>query len=227
MKKLRYTLIELLVAMGIFIIMMGILFSTFSAVTDVSTNESVKVGILADANVFFGYITQDIREMNVEIIPAPESEGNSGGSKTDPEDNTNAVTDYGDSKLTYTSTSLEFFSEVDPYEAMATSPPYIKYTIEAASGGYSKIYRSMWDYDPATKTFDNEQKGLILEGVKTFDIKVWDDYPGGTELTESPVSSKPACITISITLTNPNPNMTTTLRERAERTVTKTVFLTK
>ena len=60
MKMKRYTLIELLAAMTIFIIMMGILFRVFTSAATITSSESTKLAILSDANVFFTYLTNDL-----------------------------------------------------------------------------------------------------------------------------------------------------------------------
>lgn len=218
-KTNRYTLIELLAAMTIFIIMMGILFKTFTTSADVASRETTKVGILSDANVFFTYITNDLKSMIVDIYPAPENEN---GVKDDPDSATATVDDYGDSQLKFTTTSIECYSNVTPYNettlvtALGSNSPYIKYELNS-----EKIYRTM----ASDSGGSDSVQGIILEGVTDFSIKLWDDYPGGNELTTSPTSSKPACITVSVTLTSPNPNMSTQLKEKEKRTITKTIYM--
>ena len=222
MKQLKYTLIELLAAMTIFIIMMGILFNVFSTGAGIMAAESTKVGILADAGVFYNYISNDARSMVVEIIPSPEVEG---GSKVG--------TDYEESSLTFTATTLKFASNVEAYSAVqaaiGANPPYVEYRFDSTSG---IIYRKMSNYKDAAAAAAAadtlvENEGEILEGVKAFDIKVWDDYPGGTEITSSPAHSKPACITVSVTMTDPNPDMAQELKDRNVRTITKTLYMSK
>lgn len=216
----RYTLIELLAAMTIFIIMMGILFKTFTTSADVASRETTKVGILSDASVFFTYITNDLKSMIVDIYPAPE---NTSGAKDDP-DTAAATTidDYGDSQLIFTTTSIECYSNVTPYNettlvtALGSNSPYVKYELNS-----EKIYRTM----ASDSSGADSVQGIILEGVTELSIKLWDDYPGGNELTTSPTTSKPSCITISVTLTSPNPNMSSQLKEKEKRTITKTIYM--
>ena len=76
----------------------------------------------------------------------------------------------------------------------------------------------------------NENVPIILEGVASFDIKIWDDYPGGKEIdvSLSPLAEKPSCITFSVTLTDPNPakaNLPTAVKNRSNRTITKTIYI--
>lgn len=221
-KKHSYTLIELLAAMGIFIMMIGILFKTFSASAEVATRETTKVSILTDSSVFFKYVTDDLRSMIVDVYPAIEIEAPSGSKKFNPDNTGQGTTDHGDSELTFTPTSISFFSNVTPYQeaaltgALGSAPPYVKYEFSG-----SQITRSMSSDDAGL----NEQSGIILEGVEAFSIDLWEDYPGGTQITDSPSPTKPGCITISVTLTTPNPFASQELKDNEKRTITKAIFI--
>lgn len=220
-KKQNYTLIELLAAMGIFLMMIAILFKTFSASAEIATRETTKVGILTDSSVFFKYITGDLRSMIVDVYPAIEME-KTGDKKFNPDSTGQPTEDHGDSDLTFTATSIEFFSNVTPYNetvltaALSGASPYLKYELSG-----SEITRAMASDD----TGSNEQSGIILEGVEAFSINLWEDYPGGTEITESPSPTKPGCITVSVTLTSPNPYASQQLKDSEKRTITKAIFI--
>lgn len=266
MKKLHYTLIELLAAMGIFIMMIGILFKTFASGADVASRESIKMGILSDANIFLNYLTNDLRNINMQAIQRIRDNKNNA---IDP-DSTNvdpASKEAEGKKLHFTAGKISFFSTVTPYDDTSNTSysydstipatlvealdidadnipdldPYIAYELVD-----DKIVRKMYSSQDAfvddnndfsagassSADLDNEALAIpvILEGVVSFDIKVWSDYPGGTLIDESqsPLSEKPSCITFSVTLRDPNPfkaSLPTAVRNRDNRTISKTIYI--
>lgn len=233
MKKLRYTLIELIAAMTIFIIMMGILFRTFTASAEIATAETTRLGIMTDANVFFQYLTADVKAMSIDIIAAPQ---NDSGSKVQLHTNsTSGAFDFSNKELDVISNStIEFFSDVDAYrlssndfdtnaDGIVDLSPYVQYQFNASNGTITRKH-----FTSAAKTSPTyTEDPIILEGVESMTINVWDDYPGGNEITTFPSSTKPACITFTVTLTSPNPYASNTVKERGKRTITKTLYLNR
>jgi len=237
MKKLQYTLIELLAAMSIFIIMMGILFKTFTASADVAAAETTRLGIMTDVNVFFQYLTSDVKAMSIDIIAAPENDsGNRAQLHTN---DTASAEDFSIKELSVSSTSIGFYSDVTPYntgdfdtnaDGIPDISPFVQYTYNA---GDKTISRKHFTRDPNSSvttpalapTYSEEP--IILEGVEEFTINVWDDYPGGQEIRSFPSATKPACITFTVTLTSPNPYASDAIKERAKRTISKTLYLNR
>ena len=238
MKKLRYTLIELLAAMTIFIIMIGILFRTFSASADVAASETTRLSIMTDANVFYQYLTSDIKAMSIDIIAAPRNESNS-SSQLHIND-TSAASDFSVKELLITPSTviptsdvtIEFYSDVTAYnfsdfdtnsDGAPDLSPYIVYEFDSTNGIITR--KHFTDDTKAAPTYSVDP--IILEGVEEFDIKVWDDYPGGSQITQFPSPTKPSCITFSVTLTSPNPYASSQIKEKAKRTISKTLYLNK
>ena len=250
MKKLRYTLIELLAAMGIFIMMIGILFQTFVAGSDIAASETVKMNLLSDANIFYNYLTDDIRNIDMLAIQMLRDKDND-----DKDPDVAAPNDTYQAtgkKLHFAAGKISFYSTVDAYNdniignyngadlTILTGSPYIAYELVGTS-----LVRKMYAdqatyvsdegvYDKLTTTADLEDTTvnvpIILEGVVDFSFKVWSDYPGGTEIStnQSPLSEKPSCITFTLTLKDPNPSKTslpTAVQERSYRTVSKTIYI--
>jgi len=220
-KNNNYTLIELLAAMVVFIIMMGVLFNIFSSAANIATSDVTKTQILSDANTFFRYITEDLKNAQIKGIPAPET--TSGGS-----DGTDFSKD-----LVFSASSLEFYSDTTAYDTLAGTmaagvPPFIKY--DYVAGTNSGVIMRVMGNGSATTPAISATAPIILEGVKSFVVKVWSDRPGGNEITSSPADSStdantPLAVTITLTLTNPSPTMSDTLRNRADRTLSKTIYL--
>ena len=237
-KILKYTLIELLAAMTIFIIMIGILFKTFTVSADVAASETTKLSIMSDANVFFQYLTSDVRSLSVDIIAAPEAD-NGEKRRLDSDELTNAF-DFDIKKLMVTPTgnvSIEFYSEVPAYNIDGVfdtdsdgSPdisPYIVYQLDTTTGVITRKHftdDTKISPDDST-TYGSGNEPILLEGVTAFDISVWDDYPGGNQITTFPTPTKPSCITFSVTLTTPNPYASNVLKTRSQRTISKTLYL--
>ena len=239
-KKSYYTILELLVAMLIFVIMMGILTQVATTASDIATTESSKVLLLSDANIFFEHITNDLRAAEIQDIEQYKDYLNE---KSNPEDDSDTNKDVG-KKFYYTSSSIGFFANVDGYDTnvdgiddFPTNSPFVHYELDSG-----KIVREMWDDETeltiaaagrGSSVYDNNAAPVILDGVESLDIKLWEDYPGGAEISPQLVSSKPnhfvdtnpTCITISVTLTNPNPNMAQAVKEKNLRTVTKTIYI--
>ena len=244
MKKLNYTLLELLASMTIFIIMMGILFKTFTASADVASVETTRLSIMNDSNVFFQYLTSDVRSLSVDIIPAPESDK---GLKyrLDTAENDSTSYDFDIKKLLVTpspvvptsNVTLEFYSEVTAYningvfdvdsDGIPEVTPYIVYEFDSTAGTITrKHFTDDTKVSPDdTSTYGSGKEPIILEGVTAFDISVWDDYPGGNEITTFPTPTKPSCITFSVTLTTSNPYASSSIKTRAQRTISKTIYL--
>ena len=134
-----------------------------------------------------------------------------------------SVQDYG-LQISFSATSLEFYSEADPYTdstyntALGSNAPYISYEFNNGN-----VYRNMYLDDG--KAGASITDAVILEGVEAFEVVVWKDYAGGTRANSGDVDSKPTCVTVSVTLTSPNPNMATELKEREKRTITKTMYI--
>jgi len=267
MKNQKYTLIELLAAMSIFIIMMGILFKTFTTAADVASKQTTKIEILSDANIFFNYLTNDLKNIDVQAIERLLDNQNAAN---DPNANPSAATNEASgNKLHFDNVSVSFYSDVKPYDDTSNTSysydssntatlvegldldadnipdlkPYLAYELVTyTESGVSKkaIVRKMYadqvlyvnnagTYVGKTTAADiiDDSKSLpvILEGVENMTIQVWDDYPGGNELTQSPIGHKPACITVSVTLTNPSPTIAAAIKERNKRTITKVIYL--
>ena len=255
MKKLHYTLIELLAAMTIFIMMMGILFRTFSSGADVAATETVKLSILSDSNIFFNYLTNDIRNINMQSIQRLRDNKNDA---IDPDHGT-ASQEADGKKLHFTDERISFFSTVRAYhdtdgsnyngvnlvdeldsatkDGIADLDPYVAYEL-VGDKLVRKMYSTQAAYVDDNNTYadlttvaelDNESLAVpvILEGVEEFEVTVWSDYPGGTQVdtSQSPLSEKPACITFTITLTDPNPYKNATLKARDNRSISKTIYI--
>ena len=253
MKKLQYTLIELLAAMSIFIIMMGILFKTFTTSADVAASQSTKVSILQDANVFFNFLNNDLKNIEIEAI---EKILNNQNAATDPNEDAASVEADGN-KLHFSLTapvSISFKSGVTPYydrengnyngydlidelditgsDGIPDEKPYVAYEYIASE---KVIVRKMYPYQTDYVDNSNNYSGttgslsddipVILEGVEDFTIQVWEDYPGGTEITTSPIGVAPACVTFTVTLADPSPTMAQTMKDRTKRTITKVVYM--
>ncbi|MCM8533212.1 MAG: hypothetical protein NE330_18735 [Lentisphaeraceae bacterium] len=226
MKKLNYTLIELLAAMGIFIMMIGILFKTFTASADVATSETTRLSIMIDANVFYHYLTSDIKAMSIEIIPAPEND--QGEKRRLDTDDIQTAEDLKDKELNVTVTgsvtTIEFFSDITPYNlAPLAGAPYVEYRFDSSTGYITR--KHFTDSGKSAPVYADEP--IILEGVEDFTITVWDDYPGGNQMVEFPTPTKPSCITFSVTMTSPNPYASDVIKERSKRTISKTLYLNR
>lgn len=225
MKKLQYTLIELLVAMSIFIIMIGLLFNIFVNASTVVVDQSTKVSILSDASVFFTYISKDLSNISLSAIPHFLDKKNN---QTDPESNDAPSFKTTSDQLKVetsgsTTTLIAFRSDVEAYNtADIPSTPYVAYFFDKNKG---EIYRSM-EMDEASYV-SAETNAVILDGVEEFEVKVWDDYPGGTALSASTFAIKPACVTIKLTLRTPNPHASDESKKQSLRTVTKTVYINR
>lgn len=262
MKKLHYTLIELLAAMGIFIMMIGILFKTFVTGADIATTETIKMSILSDANIFFNYLTNDLRNINMQAIQRLRDKNNADIDPDDPE--SDPSNEAAGKKMHFTSNGkLSFFSTITPYDDISATtyntvnlvdeldsvtkdgipdlPPYVAYELVGDSI-VRKMYSTQAAYVDDSNNFSagvssvadlaNETLAIpvILEGVVSFQINVWSDYPGGTLIdeTQSPLSEKPACITFEVTLRDPNPfkaSLPISVRNRDNRTITKTIYI--
>ena len=260
MKKLKYTLIELLISMSIFVVMMGILMSTFSMAADIASSETTKINILQDANIFYSYLTRDFKSAIASPIPHPQL---ANGTDGDPDFSTHpaVLEDYGLSVSLGATTvnvpdKIQFFGDITPYgSAMATelasSPDnelLLSYEYDSTA---KKIYRNLYIVNTASTDFedfpvdrdsilginsDNNTDGenaAILEGVESFNIVLWRDYEGGDVINTPDIAAGsyaevdeiPTCITFYITLSSPNPNASAIIKERGQRTISKTIYL--
>ena len=220
----KYTLLELMVAMLIFVIMMGILTTTFGAASDISTSESVKVNLMNDANMFYDYLTSDLQSAVVTTFEAPE---NTDGDPrdvenlqvaTDPAENTDRHLDF------VAGTSISFYSNVAPYtdtnlvDSLDINPPYITYLFSG-----SEILRTMDDSHVSGGA--SPVTGTLLEGVTAFSFQIWSDFAGGNPLTTTGITETPACITFTITIESPSPYGNPVDKAKNARTITKTIYL--
>lgn len=217
MKQVKYTLIELLAAMSIFIIMMGLLFNVFVNASAVVGSQNAKVTILSDANVFFTYISNDLA--NISLSSIPQLLDNENGEVDPDAAGADSVATTSD-KLTIDATTIAFRSDVEYYHAASFSTPYVIYEFDSSTG---TVTRRMREVTGTAVSADAD--AIILDGVQSWEINVWDDYPGGTPLTATTYDQKPACITIAITLSTPNPSASAETIEQNLRTVTKTIYI--
>ena len=241
MKKFHYTLIELMAAMSIFIVMMGLLFNVFVNASTIVVSQSTKVSILSDASVFFTYISNDLSNISLAAIPQLMDKDNN---EIDPDFGTRggtgtasleASTDQLKIESSGSSTTLiAFRSDVEYYHDDTYSTPYVYYSLEPSPPTTEDpqlfhITRRMRKTEAPASEPDTEAiilDGIVeLDNVAQFEIKVWDDYPGGTELNASTFGIKPACVTISMTLTTPNPNASEETKKQSLRTITKTIYI--
>ena len=139
MKIKKYTLIELLAAMTIFIIMMGILFKTFTTSADVASTQTTKVEIMSDANIFFNYLTVDLKNIDVQAIEKLLDKNNAAN---DPNTAAGTTNEADGNKLHfnyYNSSnpiSISFYSDVTPYDDnSATSYSYDSVNAETLKVG--------------------------------------------------------------------------------------------
>ena len=253
MKKLKYTLIELLAAMGIFIMMIGILFQTFVTGSDIAASETVKMNLLSDANIFYNYLTDDIRNIDMLAIQMLRDKDNDNVDPDSPNASpANETNESTGKKFHFATGKVSFYSTSDVYNDTDTlnyngvdltglaGSPYIAYELVGTSL-VRKMYADQATYVSdegvyadltTTAELDDTTVNvpIILEGVVDFSFKVWSDYPGGTEIStnQSPLSEKPSCITFTLTLKDPNPSKTslpTAVQERSYRTVSKTIYI--
>jgi hypothetical protein len=222
MKRFHYTLIELMAAMSIFIVMMGLLFNIFVSASTIVVSQSTKVSILSDASVFFTYISKDLSNISLSAIPHFLDKNNT---QSDPESSTPSFKTTSDQLKVETSgsttTLIAFRSDIEAYDTAAIpSTPYVAYFFDESKG---EIYRSMAADEASYGSAETE--AIILDGVEKFEIKVWDDRPGGVALTASTFATKPACITINLTLRTPNPNASAETIKQSLRTITKTIYI--
>ena len=180
MKKLKYTLIELLISMAIFVVMMGILISTFSMAGDIASSETTKTNILQDASVFYSYLTKDFRGAIASPIEPPDIVSVGGGitQNRDPDDPTLTATeleDYGlsvivrgealelqNSGTTEKLNSIEFYGSPLPYgndmkNILLQSPDYelvLRYHFQKPTqSSPGKIFRDQYIVDTADTEF--------------------------------------------------------------------------
>ena len=239
MKTLKYTLLELMVAMLIFVIMMGILMSTFSMAADVASSEGNKLSIMSDSNVFYTYVTRDFGAVLSQPIPAPIYIDDDGSTSTlqkwDPDATTpppDKLDDYGLNIEYVANEKISFYSDTKEYSSLTTnlesSADYVLKVEYEFKSTEEKIVRTMyvWDSLNDSAAFPPEE-ATILEGVKEFSFTIWENYAGGREITATngKLETVPACITFNVTITNPNPSIPDIIKERHKRTVSKTVYL--
>ena len=224
MKKLQYTLIELLVAMSIFIIMIGLLFNIFVNASTVVVDQSTKVSILSDASVFFNYLTKDLANISLNQVPHFLDKDNN---QTDPET-------LGSVSLKTTSDPLKietasngnsliaFRSNVEYYHDPSYSLPYVYYDFTSSTG---QITRRMREEEIVT-SISADMDAIILDGVEKIEIKAWNTG-STTALASTTFATKPDYITIRLTLRTPNPNASAEAITQSLRTVNKTIYLNR
>jgi type II secretory pathway pseudopilin PulG len=220
MKRKNYTLIELLAAMSIFIVMMGLLFNVFVNASTIVGSQNAKVTILSDANLFFTYLSKDLQNISLSDIPRFEDKDYDPAGAADPIDPDNGDNDSvesGTDPLTVIAASkIAFRSSSEAYDG-TTSIPYIGYQLVG-----KEVLRSM---SANAGSYATNSEAIILDGVEELKITVWEDYPGGTELNATSYSVVPRCITVSVTLSTPNPSASAATIEQNLRTVTKTIYI--
>jgi hypothetical protein len=192
MKKLQYTLVEILVSMAIFVIMMGILMKTFSVGADVVSSETIKVNILTDANVFYSYLTKDFRGVAASPLTPPSyiGVGNTEISNRNPDKTAIALEQYGLSIILRATTantpdSIEIYTDAKPYGsdmqlALDNNPDYellLRYQFDS-----NKIYRNQYIIDTSQSDYDIDQiTNNSAIGVNS--------HTGGTDINGNPSNS--------------------------------------
>ena len=186
MKKSNYTLIEIMISMAIFIMMMGILMSTFSVAADVTSSESTKINILKDANLFYSYLTKDLQGTTTDNIEAPSAVvSNVEQIDRDPDNPTPVLNDFGlkvvlraDSNSIIN--SIEFYSSVYPYsqdmkDALAYSPDFqllLRYHYDSTK---KKVYRDQYIINTNNDDFATDQSEATISATAYASASQSDD----------------------------------------------------
>jgi hypothetical protein len=199
MKK-HYSLIEIMVAMGIFALMMTLLMNFFGQATDVMTRETSRAEKLYEGGVFGVVLNKDLNNITVNGIASPNG----------------YPLEYSKTGNTF----LRFFSATydndgDDSNILGVSYVYdpTSYTISrfvdkaTASGG--TFDQTGW----ATLEADTTKGSIIIEGVEDFEVFICTDFAtmedaitgvptvnGITTPTSGTLSVEPDCINIRLTL---------------------------
>jgi len=228
MKKIRYTLIELLISMGIFAVMMLLLLNFFSKYQDFTFRAGLRNDLLADANTFFAIIERDLK--GVYINEDLDSQGISTPASTV------AVKNSG-SSLSFASSSF--------YSSLAGSDTDTgRIAGNSGIGGLTSITYDLtgtkitrkWknaiplDRDTVALLPSNEVTDNVISGVKTLTFtfyKTKTDFTAGTASGVSPFT-KIYAILITVTLQDNNTNITDdAVLQKNRITATKLIILDK
>ena len=205
MKK-HYSLIEIMVAMGIFALMMTLLMNFFGQATDVMTRETNRAEKLYEGGVFGVVINKDLNGDNLKVDTTYQM---------------SYLIDGGETKLRFFSTTYD--NDGDDSNLLAVSYVYdpAKYTIS----------RFVLKESVATSWADVEDPlngSILLEGVENvtgvagvggFELVVYDDFPtmsdadgvddgstaptlieGADSLTDTALHEAPDAMNIKLTL---------------------------
>ncbi len=228
MKKIRYTLIELLISMGIFAVMMLLLLNFFSKYQDFTFRAGLRNDLLADANTFFAIIERDLK--GVYINEDLDSDGLSNPA------NTIAIKN-SDASLSFASSSF--------YSSVAGSNSDVgRIAGNSGIGGLTSINYDLTDTkivrkwknaiplgkDDLITLPSDEVTDDVISGVKTITYtfyKTKTDFTAGTTSGASPFT-KIYAILITLTLQDSNTNITDDAVLKKNRiTATKLIILDK
>ena len=203
----KYTLIELLVAMGIFAFMMLLLMNFFSISTDLLGRENNRATKLYEASVISSIFQQDLKNLSVNGTDKP-FEYDRNGDNTTLRFFTTGYDEGGDHINTSTTTSImvsykynstnftleRYVESVDNFIDDDNDPSTT--TTNVLSDFYDNVNFKVDDNGKKFADIDtgvNKDKygGIILEGVETFDVLFYELGNFKTFTATSPDSAKP------------------------------------
>ncbi|WDE98181.1 prepilin-type N-terminal cleavage/methylation domain-containing protein [Lentisphaera profundi] len=176
----KYTLIELLVAMGIFAFMMLLLMNFFSISTDLLGRETNRAVSNYEAGIFLSMIKTDLE--NSTINATYQWAYKDGGSGSGPGTNLNNIENQTQAGSGIsTDSALRFFSYTYDNDGAISSSTRVQISYVYDSANY-RIYRFAYPIVTVPIDFDdlenlsNNYGGIILEGVEEFRLMIYGNY---------------------------------------------------
>jgi type II secretory pathway pseudopilin PulG len=217
MKTKKYTLIELLISMGIFAVMMLLLLNFFSKYQDFTYMASARNDALSTANTLFAQLEKDLRS-SVTYTKLKPNGGDALASSLDINVSANEITFASHCRLSGTTTSTDTGSG---------GLALLKYFIPADETNVKRGFKDIIGEDLSTvkPSFSGDLGDYVAEGVTKLSFVAYEtktDFLNGTASVNNsfyynaPASKYPIyaiMCTISIKDPNPSANPLKTVRD--------------
>jgi hypothetical protein len=170
----KYTLIELLVAMGIFAFMMLLLMNFFSISTDLLGRETNRAVSHYESSVFLSFLKTDLKDIQIASGHIAYKNGGYGSDGT----NANKI----DSQTEQGTAALRFFTNGYDNSGVKTSI-LVSYVYDSATytiKRYAAPSSTVSDFETLEDSLSSGYStygSTILDGVEDFQLAIYTNYP--------------------------------------------------
>ena len=226
MRQTRYTLIELLISMGIFAMMMLLLLNFFSKYQDFVYRAGLRNDRVADTQALFAQVERDLKSvLIISAADAQDSQGLSVG--VSPESTSGVVTGLS------LYTRSVFKSEQETGLGGLTRLKY-QFEPDAATPGAGKINRypvsatgkTIAELNAGDPAFTST-KDTVIAGVNAFTMTFYmskSDFLNGISAVPAANSTGIYAVFLKLTVQDPNPDIPAAIKASNQLTFTKLII---